>query len=315
MSKLLEQDPSLDLSARDSQDVTALHWAAINAHVGTCRFLLDNGAEVDAIGGELKATPLQWAARNGHLYVIHVLLSHGADPNIRDEQGFNTLHLITHSSAVMPVLYMVGRLLADCKCMLVCLYQLHQPIAIDEKDTDGHTALMWAAYQGDAISVDLLLRHGASPVARDNAGMSPLHWAAVKGSSACIAHLLEAGADLNLTEEAGKTARDMAEELKGSVPFNNGLHDAGFSTTGAKKYGRFSEVSLDFGSAMRPAYLQANTNRILFVFPTVVLFFVFQTFVWIPIYSALPLALVQGYIMQLVSTEGDRRGRTHRRSS
>ena len=76
--------------------------------MATCRYLLDHGAEVDPIGGELKATPLQWAARNGHLYVVHLLLSRGADPNIRDGQGFNTLHLITHSSAVMPLLYMVS---------------------------------------------------------------------------------------------------------------------------------------------------------------------------------------------------------------
>ena len=89
-------------------NVTALHWACINAHIGTARFLLDHGAEVDAVGGELEATPLQWAASNGHLYVIHLLLSRGADPNIRDAQGFNTLHLVTHSSAVMPVLYMVS---------------------------------------------------------------------------------------------------------------------------------------------------------------------------------------------------------------
>lgn len=27
--------------------------------------------------------------------------------------------------------------------------QLHQPVAIDEKDSDGHTSLMWAAYQGE----------------------------------------------------------------------------------------------------------------------------------------------------------------------
>ena len=108
ITRLLQADPSLDLSSRDSQDVTPLHWAAINAHIPTCRFLLDNGADVDPIGGDLHATPLQWAARNGHLYVVHLLLSRGADPSIRDAQGFNTLQLITHSSAVMPLLYMVS---------------------------------------------------------------------------------------------------------------------------------------------------------------------------------------------------------------
>ena len=56
-------DGDLDVNARDSQDVTPLHWAAINAHVAACRWLVDHGADVDAIGGELKATPLQWAAR------------------------------------------------------------------------------------------------------------------------------------------------------------------------------------------------------------------------------------------------------------
>lgn len=106
---LYSSNPSLDVSERDDQDVTPLHWAAINAQMSTCRWLLDHGAEVDAIGGDLKATPLQWAARNGHLYVIQLLLSRGADPNIADDQGFNTLHLITHSSGVMPLLYIVSR--------------------------------------------------------------------------------------------------------------------------------------------------------------------------------------------------------------
>jgi ankyrin repeat protein len=43
------------------------------------------------------------------MYVIQLLLSRGADPNIADDQGFNTLHLITHSSGVMPLLYIVSR--------------------------------------------------------------------------------------------------------------------------------------------------------------------------------------------------------------
>lgn len=97
---------------------------------------------------------------------------------------------------------------------------------------------MWAAYQGDAISVDLLIRHGASTSATDNAGMTPLHWAAVKGSKACIQHLAAAGADLEAKEEQGKTPRDMAEELKGSVPFAKALEGAGTAP------GIMSEVSL-----------------------------------------------------------------------
>jgi len=66
---------------------------------------------------------------------MQLLLSRSADPDIQDSQGFNTLHLVTHSSAVMPLLYL-----------------LRQPIAVDAKDTDGHTALMWAAWQGQHCS-------------------------------------------------------------------------------------------------------------------------------------------------------------------
>ena len=113
---LLQANPSLDLSPRDADNVTPLHWAAINAHMSTCRFLLDNGADIDAVGGDLNSTALQWAACHGHLYMIHLLLSRGADPNLQNIQGFNTLQLITHSSAVMPLLYIVSeRFLAESR--------------------------------------------------------------------------------------------------------------------------------------------------------------------------------------------------------
>lgn len=95
---------------------------------------------------------------------------------------------------------------------------------------------------GDGISVDLLLRHGASPSATDNQGMTALHWAAVKGSSPCIHHLIQAGADLWVKEAAGKTPRDMAEELKGLIPFERGLEEAGYSSSGFPKRGKLSDV-------------------------------------------------------------------------
>ena len=108
---------------RDLENITPLHWASINNQYSTCKLLLDRGAEVDALGGELISTPLQWAARfvlllssfifqlnkfrNGHLYILHLLISNGADPSIVDNQGFNSLHLVVHSSVIMAVFYML----------------------------------------------------------------------------------------------------------------------------------------------------------------------------------------------------------------
>jgi ankyrin repeat protein len=47
----------------DAEGITALHWAAMNSALDVCRLLLERGAEVDAVGGELQATPLHWATR------------------------------------------------------------------------------------------------------------------------------------------------------------------------------------------------------------------------------------------------------------
>jgi ankyrin repeat protein len=208
------------------QNITPLHWAAINAQVAACRYLLDQGAEVDALGGDLVATPMQWAARNGYLYIIQLLISHNADPTICDSQGYNTLHLVTHSSSIMPLLYL-----------------LHQPINVDCRDSQGHTSLMWAAYQGDAFSVDLLLKHGANPNAKDDAGLAPLHWAVVRGNKVCIRRLVEKGAEVHAKDGEGRTARDMAVELKSLGAWKRALEEGGMNEDGFKKSKPFSDVS------------------------------------------------------------------------
>lgn len=64
----------------------------------------------------------------------------------------------------------------------------------------------------------------------------------MKGSKPCIRHLVEAGSDLYLKEEQGKTARDMAEELKGLVPYSRALEEAGYSVDGMKVINRLSDV-------------------------------------------------------------------------
>lgn len=213
---------------------------------------------------------MQWAARNGYLYIIHLLISHNADPTIADSQGYNTLHLATHSSAVMPLLYL-----------------LHQPIAVDSLDAEGHTALMWAAYQGDAISVDVLLRHGASPHSRDAAGLTPLHWAVVRGNKVCIRRLLEAGADVNARDSAGKTPRDMAVELKSLGAYKRALEEGDYNEDGVKKAKMLSD---------------RQTKWAIFLLPAIFLSLIFKTLSVLTWYIALPLAMAEFFGMHHIVT-------------
>nr|GAT47946.1 palmitoyltransferase akr1 [Mycena chlorophos] len=255
---------------RDPQNVTPLHWAAINAQVPACRLLLEHGAEVDALGGDLVATPMQWAARGGFLYVIQLLVAYGADPTITDSQGYNSLHLVTHSSSIMPLLYL-----------------LHQPVGVDARDAQGHTALMWAAYQGDALSVDLLLRHGASPTVVDDTGLTPLHWAVVRGNRVCIRRLIEKGAILNAKDEEGRTARDMAQELKSLGAWKRALEEGGWDEEGRKRPKLLSE---------------RNTRLAIFALPALVFFLVFKTLAILPWYTGMLLAFAEFFGMHHVVT-------------
>jgi ankyrin repeat protein len=247
-----------------------LHWAAINAQLPACRLLLEHGADVDALGGDLVATPMQWAARNGYLYVIHLLISHGADPSIQDSQGYNTLHLVTHSSAVMPLLYL-----------------LHQPISVDSRDSQGHTSLMWAGYQGDALSVDILLKHGASPNTADDAGLTPLHWAVVRGNRMCIRRLVEHGADVNAKDNEGRTARDMAVELKALGPYKRAIEEGGMNEDGSK---------------MKKTFSERNTKIAIFVLPSIFLWLIFMTVAILPWYTGIILAMAEFFGMHHVSS-------------
>ncbi|PWN28927.1 hypothetical protein BDZ90DRAFT_230930 [Jaminaea rosea] len=248
---------------RDEDDVTPLHWAAINAQVPVCRALLDKGAVVDAKGGELVATPLQWAARNGHLFVMHALLQAGADPTVCDSQGFNTLHLTTHSSAVMPLLLVLSHPSFSTSRQL------------DHPDTQGHTPLMWAAYQGDAISLSLLLSYGSNIHARDESGLTPLHWAVVKGNRLCIRKLLEAGADCAAKENNGKTARDMSVELKSHSSYAKACSDSGLEEDGRRRKAPLSE---------------RNTHIAILLIPLPTFYLIFTIFGLFPWYTAVPFA-------------------------
>ncbi|XP_046983144.1 ankyrin repeat domain-containing protein 54-like [Schistocerca americana] len=79
-------------------------------------------------------------------------------------------------------------------------------------EVGGLTALHWAALNGHAAVVRLLLSAASDPNARTQGGRTPLHFAALNGHTEAAAALLQAGADRGATDKDGDTPLDIARE-------------------------------------------------------------------------------------------------------
>lgn len=82
------------------------------------------------------------------------------------------------------------------------------PKLIHESDVNGDAPLHFAAYNGDDATVNILLKHGAEPNARNKHGQSPLHKAALYGSVEVAQALIYAGADPKLPDAYGASFED-----------------------------------------------------------------------------------------------------------
>ncbi|CAN3371747.1 hypothetical protein DIURU_002961 [Diutina rugosa] len=207
VEQFIKDDPQLATAFTDD-GITGLHWAAINNRLSVVRLLVESGADANALGGELQASPLHWACRNGLVYIVDYLLTHGnADPRLRDGQSYNSLHLSVHSSNITLVIYL----------LLVCCdpSRSQEPTAvyIDEVDDHQRTSLHWAAYQGDIMTINALLRFGADVTKRDDQQFIPLHWAFMRGQRNTLSRLVEAGSDIFAENNAGKDSFAVARDM------------------------------------------------------------------------------------------------------
>jgi len=81
-----------------------------------------------------------------------------------------------------------------------------QHIDVNATETDGSTALHWAAQRDNVELVDLLLAAGANAKSANRYKITPLSLAAMNGNGEIVERLLKAGAGANDTSEDGQTA-------------------------------------------------------------------------------------------------------------
>jgi ankyrin repeat protein len=82
---------------------------------------------------------------------------------------------------------------------------LQQHVDVNVPETDGTTALHWAARWDDLETAGLLIRSGANVNSANRYNITPLSLASVNGSAAMIGQLLKAGADPNTKLPGGET--------------------------------------------------------------------------------------------------------------
>ncbi|KAJ9660771.1 palmitoyltransferase akr1 [Neophaeococcomyces mojaviensis] len=261
---------------QDDEGITPLHWAAINNQYAVCKYLLENGAEVNAKGGESNATAAMWAAQKCHFYIVNLMVQHGVDLLLADGQGYNILHLAT----------------IDGNALLVVLLLL-QNIPVDVPDPQGHTSLMWAGYKGWPACVDLLLRWGANVNAKDDNGYTPLHWALVKGSKPCLEKILEYGADRFAKTNDGKTPADCAREMNAIGPYHRALHDQGYLPNGHPK-----QLPFNLSKFTRN---RSKISKFLFLFPFLVMIICAYILSAFSVYIGLPLSMAVGVALQWIA--------------
>lgn len=169
-----------DINAPQVDGMTALHWAAYQDDLESVELLVRAGANAKA-ANRYGITPLTLAITNGDSAMVEALLKAGADPNTTLPGGETALMTAARVGTLASVKALVAR-----------------GATVDSKDEKhGQTALMWAAAEGHAPVVEMLIEVGADFKARLASGMTPLLFASREGHSDVVRALLKAGVDVN----------------------------------------------------------------------------------------------------------------------
>jgi len=203
--KVLLREGSVDVNLANHQGKTALMIGAQSGDYPLCAALIMAGAGINvknANGG----TPLMHAAVGGNIQVVTAMLDAGARPNVRAVNGWTALALASAKGhvAVMEQLLLVG---ADPNM----------------GDVFGWTPLMHGVEQERADAVVLLLSQANIQVNQRNTdGVTALHRALAQGFWEISRLLVGAGASMDLEDESGRTPADYARET-GHVEILNDL--------------------------------------------------------------------------------------------
>lgn len=216
---------------KNSDGKSLLHLTVDTEDTFTQEMLKQKGANLEARNSN-DETPLLYALRMDRYEMCRNLLDLGADPKAVKRNGVTTLHYAVTFANNADIAAMLLKKGADANKPFVYndttmtpLYhavyhrksrQLIQTLidggARVDEGKDGWTPLMAAIVIHQPELVNTLLKNNARVNAKGIHGWTALHFAARENQPDLVSALLKAGADKKITDEWGRTPKNVAYE-------------------------------------------------------------------------------------------------------
>jgi|EP01043_Picozoa_sp_COSAG02_P067250 ankyrin repeat protein len=185
-----------DIDIRFTNGNTPLMWAARMGLKDAVNMLLENGADLEA-KNNFGSTALSESAEQGREDVVTALIDAGATRTTQDQMRNTPLMLAARNGMAEAA----AAIVAQRKVQGADGLEDEPMMDLEQKDTEGYTALMWAVLSGHIKVVRLLTGKGASIEETNNNGVSVFAMAARMGQDAILKVLLEKVVSGGMTAE------------------------------------------------------------------------------------------------------------------
>lgn len=199
------QEKKSVLICTDAQKMTPLHCAAMFDYPDVVKYLVDEGADINALDREHRS-PLLLGASRGAWRTVLTLIRLNAEISIKDINSRNVLHLVIMNG---------GRLDEFAGEVSRSQYSSQWRQLLNEKDNTGCSALHYASREGHIRSLENLIGLGACINLKNNNNESALHFAARYGRYNTVKKLLDSEKGtfiINETDGEGLTPLHIASQ-------------------------------------------------------------------------------------------------------
>ena len=175
----------IDINCTDKNSQTPLMYAITSKRAGIdmVQFLVENGANINAIESEFQQPVLGLAVQSGSLTKVKFLLDSGANVNYQRPHGYDVLIDVMHGRDITR----------DPDLLPILNLLLERGAKANGISSYGETALKVASREGRFDAVRLLLKAGCN---RQQLEWTPLMFAIVFGSLKDVKNLLDKKANL-----------------------------------------------------------------------------------------------------------------------